>query len=42
MRDTPWRTQRAPFLGEHNEQVLGQLLEMDKSELSALHERGVV
>ena len=42
MRDTPWETKQSPLLGEHTEEVLGQLLGLTKADLSLLRERGVV
>ena len=42
MTATPWRTERAPLFGEHTEQVLTDLLELDASEVASLRARGVV
>jgi crotonobetainyl-CoA:carnitine CoA-transferase CaiB-like acyl-CoA transferase len=42
MRDTPWQMGRPPLLGEHNDQVFGQFLQIDKDEIEHLRERGVV
>ena len=42
MTATPWRTERAPLFGEHTEQVLTDLLELDAYEVASLRARGVV
>jgi len=35
-------TRSAPSPGEHNSQVLGELLGMDESEIKSLAEQGVI
>ena len=42
MSATPWHTERAPLFGEHTDQVLGDLLNLDAAELASLRERGVL
>ncbi|MBT5773336.1 MAG: CoA transferase [Dehalococcoidia bacterium] len=42
MTATPWHTERAPLFGEHTDDVLTSLLELDPSEVASLRERGVV
>lgn len=42
MSETPWQMQRAPLLGEHNEEIYGKLLGYSKQELAGLQERGVI
>ncbi len=42
MSETPWQTGRAPLLGEHNEEVYGQLLGYDNDDLVRLREGGVI
>jgi hypothetical protein len=42
MTDTPWRTERAPLLGEHNAEIYGEWLGLEPAELSLLRERGVI
>ena len=42
MSETPWKTGRAPLLGEHNEAVFCQEMGMPKTELARLREMGVV
>ncbi len=42
MSATPWLTARAPLFGEHTDDVLTNLLELDPAEVASLRERGVV
>jgi len=42
MSETPWRTGRAPLLGEHNEEVYCQRLGYSREDLVRLRERGVL
>jgi len=37
-----WRAGRAPLLGEHNEEVFGELLDLERSDLVRLRAAGVV
>jgi crotonobetainyl-CoA:carnitine CoA-transferase CaiB-like acyl-CoA transferase len=39
---TPARYERTPLLGEHSDAVLGELLQLDKSEIARLRGEGVV
>ena len=40
--ETPWRTRRAPLLGEHNRKVYVEELGLSEAELESLESRGVV
>jgi crotonobetainyl-CoA:carnitine CoA-transferase CaiB-like acyl-CoA transferase len=40
--ETPWRSQRAPLLGEHNEPIYHELLGRGRDELAALGREGVI
>lgn len=40
--ETPWVTQRAPFIGEHNEFVMCSILDYSKSDFQALHDHNVI
>ena len=42
MSRTPWKSVRAPLLGEHNEEVLGDLLGYATDEIRGLREEGVI
>ncbi len=42
MTATPWHVERAPLFGEHTDDVLTNLLELDAAEVASLRERGVV
>ena len=42
MSETPWTAQRAPLLGEHNEEVYCQRLGYDKKDLVALRRGGII
>jgi len=42
MSETPWQSQRAPLLGEHNTEVFCARLGLGRDELARLHEQGVV
>ena len=42
MSETPWRTARAPLLGEHNEDVYCGRLGLSKADLGVLREAGVI
>ncbi len=42
MTRTPWRTERAPLLGEHNEDVLCERLGYTQADLTVLSDRGVI
>jgi crotonobetainyl-CoA:carnitine CoA-transferase CaiB-like acyl-CoA transferase len=42
MSETAWQAGRAPLLGEHNEEVYGQLLGYSKEDLVMFRERGVI
>ena len=42
MSGTPWITDRAPLLGEHTDEVLADLLQLDQAELGSLRDRGIV
>ena len=39
---TPWRTRRAPLLGEHNDKVYREDLGMDQNEMAALRANGTI
>lgn len=39
---TPWRSARAPLLGEHNEEVYGDLFGYSSKEIQRLQEEGVI
>lgn len=42
MKTTPWQSGRAPLLGEHTEEVLQDLLNLDERELSELRREGAI
>jgi crotonobetainyl-CoA:carnitine CoA-transferase CaiB-like acyl-CoA transferase len=42
MSETPWQAERAPLLGEHNEEVYGQRLGYSKDDLVKLRERNII
>ena len=42
MSETPWQAERAPLLGEHNEQVLCRRLGYSKEDLVKLRERNII
>ncbi len=43
LSETPWRiSRRAPLLGEHNEEILGEELGFTRAELTFLREAGVI
>lgn len=42
MTETPWQYERAPLLGEHNEEVLCERLSYTKEDLVKLRERGII
>ena len=42
MSETPWQTERAPLLGEHNEVIYGQRLGYSKEDLVKLRERNII
>ena len=42
MQKAAWHNQRAPLLGEHNEEVYRDLLKLTHGELDALKRDGVV
>ncbi len=42
MTATPWRTERAPLLGEHTDDVLGEVLGLSRAEIEALRESGAI
>ena len=43
LSDTEWElTHGAPNLGEHNEEVYGELLGLDVGEIASLREEGVI
>jgi crotonobetainyl-CoA:carnitine CoA-transferase CaiB-like acyl-CoA transferase len=42
MTATPWRTERAPLLGEHTGEVLGEVLGLSRTEIEALRESGAI
>jgi len=43
MEKTPWEPRRhAPLLGEHNDAVYQGMLGLDRRDLVALRERGVI
>ena len=42
MSETPLRTERAPLLGEHNQEIYCGRLGLKAQELSALRERGII
>ena len=39
---TPWRTGVAPLLGQHTDEILGDLLELDTAAIAELRDAGVV
>lgn len=39
---SPWLTQRAPLLGEHNEVVYGEMLGLDKEDLHRMRQEGSI
>ncbi|MFP7753484.1 CaiB/BaiF CoA transferase family protein [Thermodesulfobacteriota bacterium B35] len=41
MSATPWRSQRAPLLAEHNAEVYGRLLGFTEEEIQAMEEEGI-
>lgn len=42
IRDHPMPTNHAPLLGEHNEYVLGDLLQLSSNEIADLREKGII
>ena len=42
MSETPWQTDRAPLLGEHNEEIYCQRLGYSREDLVKLRERGCI
>jgi len=42
MSETPWQVERAPLLGEHNEEIYGQRLGYGKEDIVKLRERNVI
>jgi crotonobetainyl-CoA:carnitine CoA-transferase CaiB-like acyl-CoA transferase len=42
MSGTPWRTDRAPLLGEHTDLVLGGILGLDAGQIDGMRREGVV
>jgi len=42
MSETPWQTDRAPLLGEHNEEIYCQHLGYSREDLVKLRERGCI
>jgi len=42
MTETPWQSRRAPLLGEHTDEVLGDWLGLDADQITALREQGAV
>lgn len=42
MSRTPWQADRAPLLGEHNDEILGGLLGISRQEIAILREKGVL
>jgi crotonobetainyl-CoA:carnitine CoA-transferase CaiB-like acyl-CoA transferase len=42
LSETPWRTVRAPLLGEHNEEIYGEFLGYSSAEIQSLKEDGVI
>jgi crotonobetainyl-CoA:carnitine CoA-transferase CaiB-like acyl-CoA transferase len=42
MTETPWKSRRAPLLGEHTDEVLGDWLGLDADQITALREQGAV
>jgi len=42
LTETPWRSERAPLLGEHTGEILGDLLGFDEAAVEQLRESGVI
>jgi len=42
LSETPWRSGRAPLLGEHNAAVFAGMLDYDRPDLECLHGNGVI
>ena len=42
LSETPWRSDRAPLLGEHTDSVLGNKLGYSTADLTSLREEGVI
>jgi len=42
MSETPWQAERAPLLGEHNEEVLCRRLGYSQEDLVKLRERNII
>ncbi|MBT3352571.1 MAG: CoA transferase, partial [Nitrospinaceae bacterium] len=36
------RSERAPYMGEHTEEILSELADIDEAELAELREKGII
>ncbi len=42
MSKTPYRVERSPLLGEHNEEIYSKVLDLSKKELATLSGAGII